>query len=110
MFLSPSVVVEHGLFDLGMNFLCCWHDHCLEVFGFEDCNFIIVLLSLLVIRSSTKQVSFLVCHSWFVVKREVVLGQLCDPAGLPLIELLGLSEVLEILMICPDFELLSCSH
>ncbi len=71
--LVPSVVVEHGLFDFDMNFLCCRHDHCLEVFGFEDCNLIVVLLSLLVIRSSAKQVSFLVRRSWFVVKREVIL-------------------------------------
>ncbi len=71
--LVPLVVVEHGLLDLGMNFLYCQHDHCLEVFGFEDCNLIIVLLSLLVIRSSAKQVGFLVHRLWFVVKREVVL-------------------------------------
>ncbi len=71
--LVPLVVVKHGLLDLGMNFLCCWHDHCSEVFRFEDYNLIVVLLSLFVICSSTKQVSFLVHHSWFVVKREVVL-------------------------------------
>ncbi len=108
--LVPSVVVERGLLDFGMNFLYCQHDHCPEVFGFEDDNFIVVLLSLFVIRSSTKQVSFLVRRSWLVVEGEVVLGQLCDPAGLPSVELLGLSEILEILMICPDFEVLSCSH
>ncbi len=72
--LVPLVVVEHGLFDFGMNFLNCWHDHCPEVFGFEDDNFIIVLLSLLVICSSTKQVGFLVHHSWLVMKREVILS------------------------------------
>ena len=52
--LVPSVVVEHGLLDFDMNFICCRHDHCPEVFRFEDCNLIIVLLSLLVIGSSTK--------------------------------------------------------
>ncbi len=71
--LLPSVVVEHGLLDLDMNFLCCRHDHCPEVFRFEDCNLIVVLPSLFVICSSTKQVGFLVCHSWFVMKREVIL-------------------------------------
>ncbi len=108
--LVPSVVVEHGLLDFGMNLLCCWHDHCPEVFRFEDSNFIVVLLSLFMIRSLTKQVSFLVHCSWLVVEREVVLGQLCDPACLLSVELLGLLEILEILMICPDFEVLSCSH
>ncbi len=71
--LVPLVVVERGLLDFDMNFLCCWHDHCPEVFRFEDYNLIVVLLSLLVIRSLTKQVSFLVRRSWLVVKREVVL-------------------------------------
>ncbi len=71
--LVPSMVVERGLLDFDMDFLSCRHDHCPEVLRFEDCNLIIVLLSLFVIRSSTKQVGFLVCRSWLVVKREVVL-------------------------------------
>ncbi len=71
--LVPLVVVECGLLDLDMNFLCCQHDHCPEVFGFEDCNLIVVLLSLFMICSSTKQVGFLVRRSWFVVEREVIL-------------------------------------
>ena len=50
----PSVVVERGLLDFGMNFLNCGHDHCLEVFGFEDYNLIIVLLALFMICSSTE--------------------------------------------------------
>ncbi len=52
--LVPSVVVKHGLFDFSMNFLDCRHDHCPEVFRFEDDNFIVVLLSLLMICSSAK--------------------------------------------------------
>ncbi len=52
--LVPSVVVKRGLLDFSMNFLGCWHDHCPEVFWFEDDNLIVVLLSLLVICSSTK--------------------------------------------------------
>ncbi len=52
--LVPSVVVEHGLFDFGMNFLYCRHGHCPEVFGFEDGNFIVVLLSLFMICSSAQ--------------------------------------------------------
>ncbi len=52
--LVPSVVVEHGLLDFVMNFLDCRHDHCLEVFWFEDDNLIVVLLPLFVICSSTK--------------------------------------------------------
>ncbi len=34
--LVPSVVVERGLFDFGMDFLDCWHDHCPEMLWFED--------------------------------------------------------------------------
>ncbi len=52
--LVPSVVVERGLLDFGVNFLDCRHDQCPEVFWFEDGNFIIVLLSLFVIPSSTE--------------------------------------------------------
>ncbi len=54
MFLSQSVVVERGLLDFDINFLDCRHDHFPEVFGFEDYNLIVVLLSLFVICSSTQ--------------------------------------------------------
>ncbi len=108
--LVPLVVVERGLLDFGVNFLNCQHDHCPEVFWFEDDNLIIVLLPLFVICSSTKQVSFLVRCSWFVVEREVVFCQFCHPACLVVVQFLGFSEVLEILVICPDFEILSRSH
>ncbi len=52
--LVPSVVVECSLFDFDMNFLNYQHDHCLEVFWFEDNNFIVVLLPLFMICSATK--------------------------------------------------------
>ncbi len=50
----PSMVVEHSLFDLCMDFLDCRHDQCPEMFWFEDDNLIIVLLPLFVIRSTTE--------------------------------------------------------
>ena len=40
----------------------------------------------------------------------VVLGELSDLACLLLVQLLGLLDVLEILVICPDFYIFSCSH
>ncbi len=52
--LVPSVVVERGLFDFGMNFLDCRHDQCPEVFWFEDNNLIVVLLPLFVVCSATE--------------------------------------------------------
>ncbi len=52
--LVPSVVVERGLFDFGVNFLDYQHDQCPEVFWFEDNNLIVVLLPCVVIRSATE--------------------------------------------------------
>ncbi len=72
--LVPSVVVECGVLDFGLYFFDGGHNHCLEVFRFENHNLVVVLFALLMICSSTKQVSFLVCRSWFVVKREVILS------------------------------------
>ncbi len=72
--LVPSVVIKRGLLDFGMYFFDGGHDHCPEVFRFEDHDFIVILLALFMICSLTKQVGFLICHSWFVVKREVILG------------------------------------
>ena len=45
-----------------------------------------------------------------MVKGEVVFCQFCYPMCLPMVQLLRFSEILEILMICPDFEILSHSH
>ncbi len=70
--LVPSVVVERSTLDLGLYFLYCGHDHCLEVLGFENYDFVIIIFALFMVCPSTKQVSFLVHCSWFVVKREVV--------------------------------------
>ncbi len=44
------------------------------------------------------------------MEREVVLCQFCHPVGLMAVQLLGFSDILEILMICPDLKILSCSH
>ncbi len=71
--LVPLVVVKCSTLDLGLYLLYCGHDHCLEVLGFENYDFIIIISALFMVCPSTKQVSFLVHRSWFVVKREVVL-------------------------------------
>ncbi len=52
--LVPSVVVERGLLDLGVDFLDCRHDQCPEMLWFEDDNLIVVLLSRVVICSATE--------------------------------------------------------
>ncbi len=108
--LVPLVVVECSVLDLGLYLLYGGHDHCSEVLGLENYDFIVIVFALLMVCSSTKQVSFLVHRSWFVVKREVVLCQFGYPTCLSSVQPLGFSEVLEILVICPDFEILSCSH
>ncbi len=80
--LVPSVVVECSTLDIGLYFLYCGHDRCPEVLRFENYDFIIIILALFMVCSSTKQVGFLVHCSWFVVKREVVFGQFSYPTGL----------------------------
>ncbi len=108
--LVPSVVVKHGVLDLGLYLFYGGHNHCPEVLGFENYDFIVIVFALFMVCSSTKQVSFLVRHPWFVVKREVVFCQFSYSMCLLAVQLLGFSEVLEILVICPYFEVLSCSH
>ncbi len=61
--LIPSVVVEHSTFDFGLYLLYCGHDHCSEVLGFENYDFIIIVFALFMVCPSTNQVGFLVCHS-----------------------------------------------
>ncbi len=48
----PSMVVERGLFDFGMDFLDCRHDQCPKMLWFEDGNLIVVLLPRVVICSA----------------------------------------------------------
>ncbi len=70
--LVPLVMVKHNMFDLGLYLFYCGHDHCLEVLGFENYDFIVIVFALFVVCPLTKQVGFFVCRPWFVVKREVV--------------------------------------
>ncbi len=87
--LVPSVVVECSTLDLGLYLFYCGYDHGLEVFGFENYDFIVIIFALFMVCPLTKQVSFLVRHSWFVVKREVVFCQFCYPTCLSVVQLLG---------------------
>ncbi len=70
--LVPSVVVKCSMLDLGLYLLYGGHNHCPEVLGFETYDFIVIVFALFVVCPLTKQISFLVHRSWFVVKREVV--------------------------------------
>ncbi len=72
--LVPSVMVKCDVFDLSLYLFYCGHDHSLEMFRFENYNLVVVVFALFMVCSSAKQVSFLVCHTWFVVKREVVFS------------------------------------
>ncbi len=63
--LVPQVVVKRSMFDLGLYLFYHGHDHGPEMFGFEDYDFIIIIFALFMVCSLTKQVSFLVCHTWF---------------------------------------------
>ncbi len=52
--LVPSVVVEHSILDLGLYLFYGGHDHCLEVFGFENHDLVVILFALFMICSLTK--------------------------------------------------------
>ncbi len=58
----------------------------------------------------TEKVGFLVGSAGFMVEREMIFCEFGDPMSLSLVQLLGLSEILEVLMISPDFKVLGSSH
>ncbi len=92
-----------GLFDGG-------HDHRSEMFWGQDYHLIVIVLSLVMICSARKEVRLLVAGTGFMVKGKMVFCQLGDPSSLSSIYFLGLSEVLEILVIHPDLEILVGAH
>ncbi len=93
-----------------MDFTDSGHDEHPEVCWGEDGDVIVVLLSLVVVVASRKKVSFLVKGAGLVSKGEVVFGQLSDPSCLSSVQLLWFSEILEVLMIHPDFNVYGGAH
>ncbi len=71
--------------------------------GLEDDNIVIVFLPLVMIVASRKQVSLLILGAGLVMKCEVIFSKFSHPARLLLVQLLWESEILEVLMIHPDF-------
>ncbi len=106
----PLLMIASNPFDSFVSFLDRGHNYGTEVLRLEDYDFIIVLFALLVVCALTKQVGLLVGGSGFVVEREVILGEFCDPPSLPSVDLLRLLEVLEVLVIHPDFKVLCSAH
>ncbi len=96
--------------DLFMGFGESGHDHGPEMFGVENNDFVIVVFSLAMVGTSTEEVRLLVGGAGFVMKCEVVLSKFWHPTGLSSVDLLGFLEVLEILMVCPNFEVLVGAH
>ncbi len=86
------------------------HDEGAEVFGLEDDDVVIILLPLVVIVTLGEEVSLLVESTGFVSEYEVVFSQFGHPACLSSVQLLRLLEVLEVLVICPDFHIFGGSH
>ena len=82
----------------------------MEVMGLKDENITVVFFPLVMVISPGEEVCLLVGGAWLMVEGEVILSQLGDPSCLSSVELLGFSEVLEVLMICPDFYLLCRTH
>lgn len=80
------------------------------MFWLEDNNIIVVVLALVVVVSSGEEVSFLVGNTRLMVENEVVFCEFSDPACLASVQFLGFLEVLEVLMIHPDFNIFCGTH
>ncbi len=106
----PEVNVSGGCFYASMGFFNGRHDHGFEMFWGQDYYLVIVVLSLVVVCSSRKKVCFLVRGTGFVMKGKMVFCQLGDPSSLSSIYFLRFLEILEVLMICPNLEVLECPH
>ncbi len=106
----PKVNVSGGSFYASMGFFDGGHNHSPKVLWRQDYYLIIVVLSLVVVCSLREKVCLLVGCASFMMKGEMVFCWLSDPSSLSSVYLLGLSEVLEILVICPDLEVLVCAH
>ncbi len=52
--LVPSMMVMRSAFDLVLYFFYCRHDHCPEVFGFENHNLVVIVFALLMVCLVTK--------------------------------------------------------
>ncbi len=78
--------------------------------GLKDSDITVVFMSLVMILLSGKQVGFYVLGTGLVVECEVVLRKLGDPAGLSSVQLLRESEILEVLVIHPDFYVFFGTH
>ncbi len=72
------MIILYGTFDLLLCFLDHGHDHCLEMLGFKDYDFIVVVLPLFMISLLTKEVCLLVGSTHFVMENEVVFCQFGD--------------------------------
>ncbi len=68
----PEVNISGGSFHALMGFFNGGHDHRFEVLQRQDYHLVIVILSLIVVRSSGEKVCFLVGSAGFMVKGEVV--------------------------------------
>lgn len=104
------LIVLGCTFDLLVCFFDSEHDHGSEVFRFKSYDFVVVFLSLIMIHMSAEKICFLVGGTGLVMECEMIFCEFSDPASLVSVQLLWLSEILEVLMIYPDLRVLSSSH
>ncbi len=76
----------------------------------EDNHVVIVLLALVLVITSGKEVTLLVKGTWLVSEDEMIFRKFGDPTRLSLIQLLWESEISEVLMIRPNFYVLGSTH
>ncbi|KAG6824219.1 hypothetical protein H0H92_007628 [Tricholoma furcatifolium] len=75
----------------------------------EEDNVVVVVRSGPMISPSQKSVQFAHAFTQFVMKREVEADEVERPPGLATVELLGSSEIFEVLVVGPDLEQVSCA-
>lgn len=78
--------------------------------GLENDDFVVILQSLVMITGPGEQISFHVLGARLVMESKVVFHELSDPSGLLSVQLLRKSEILEILVIRPDFYIFLGAH
>ncbi len=108
--LRPMIPLVRSLlrFDGGLRLQLAWRGHRSAQVGGRWCHRCLCVPGCDPVIG--KQVSFYILGTRLVMECEVVFCELSDPVGLSSVQLLGESEILEVLMICPDFYVFSCAH
>src|SRR6202030_1157695 len=94
-------VIRENIFSIMKVYL---HMQGAKMLRWKQNNVLVVILPPVKTWRPRQEVGFRMSCSWFVMKCKVIIGKFDDPSGLLSINLLWLSEILEVLMIRPYFK------